>query len=147
LPTSDSGTRRGVEIDFVDGERSEDSGWGVHERVDVPHEDGFGEGGTEMRESHELGTRGLSDSDSPNIRVGKFMGYSIRLLTWIEGCCVFERSLFDMCFRLVNWWVVSARQPRAEEAVETHLGTSLAPALLSSSNGEPKRLLEETWVL
>ena len=35
--------------------------------MDVPHEDGFGEGGREMRESHGLGTRGLSDSDSPNI--------------------------------------------------------------------------------
>ena len=63
LPSSDSGTRRGIEGE----ERSEESGEGVCERVDVPHEDGFGEGGREMRESHGLGTRGLSDSDSPNI--------------------------------------------------------------------------------
>ena len=63
LPSSDSGTRRGIEGE----ERSEESGEGVCERADVPHEDGFGEGGREMRESHGLGTRGLSDSDSPNI--------------------------------------------------------------------------------
>jgi hypothetical protein len=60
LPTSDSGTRRGIEMVFVDGERSEESGEGV---------DGFGKGGREMRESHGLGTCGLSGSDSPNIRV------------------------------------------------------------------------------
>ena len=51
LPSSDSGTRRGIEGE----ERSEESGEGVCERVDVPHDEGFGEGGREMRVSHGLG--------------------------------------------------------------------------------------------
>lgn len=71
LPSSDSGTRRG--IGRVGEGRSEESGEGVCGRVEVPHEDGFGEGGREMRESHGLGTRGLSDSDSPNIFVKFFL--------------------------------------------------------------------------
>ena len=49
-----SDLRRGI---TEGAERSEESGEGVCERVDVPHEDGFGEGGREMRESHGHGRR------------------------------------------------------------------------------------------
>ena len=46
---------RGLGGGFQWEERSEESGEGECERVDVPHDEGFGEGGREMRESHGLG--------------------------------------------------------------------------------------------